>query len=121
MREKLLAEKLIDSAVLNGGETIPVGISAIPKKGYIVSVHNVYTGKSSLEHREVKKIDNDIKTYFINTYTEAVGSWIDTYNGLLYIDIVTIYNSLDVALLVTRENQELAIYDIASGQSINVK
>ena len=116
MKDKTLTEKLIDGAYLDGGITIPLKIENLPEVGYVVGNHNLYTGTIALEQSDIIKLNNVITDYVNKHYCDAVGSWVD--GDTLYIDIVSIYNNVDIALRIARELGEIAIYSLTSKKSI---
>jgi len=50
--------------------------------------------------------------------TECVGTWI--HDGKIYFDVVRIYDDKEAALNIARINDEIAIYDLSTKESINL-
>ena len=104
-------EQLINEAYLNGGTTM-CKHGEIPTEGYVVGEKTLYKGPFP-EVLNVKEIAALIKTSEGNFF----GSWKDK-DGLLYIDEVEIYHSLDVAVHVAKKRKEKAIYSLRSKEEI---
>lgn len=49
------------------------------------------------------------------------GVWVDSESGKVYLDISVNYDSLDVALQVAKEENQLAIWDVKNQKEIRVK
>ena len=120
MTEKSITQRLIDGAWKEGGITLPLKIGSIPEKGYVIGMNNLYIGTMTLENYDVKDINNKVIDYINNNYCDAIGSWYNPDTKLLYIDVVAIYNDLDISLQVARERKQLSIYSLANKKVINL-
>lgn len=108
-------KKLIKKILENGGATLNAKLEdADLTNGYMVSevgAEKVF----SLD--DVEGIEKTLKEYAEKiSINEYVGAWVD--DNKLYIDISKHYKSKKQALKVGAENKQLAIFDIASAESI---
>lgn len=100
----------------NGGFSINANGDS-PKSGFMVSVKDLY--KIDLDYIEQNEIDfaSDIASE-INGY---IGGWLDTQSDSpfnFYMDISINIQDKEKAIGVARENNQLAIYDVANGKTI---
>ena len=110
-------KKLIDEILKNGGATLTSTLqNADLKNGYMVSevgAERVF-GLDEVEAIEETLIEYSEKI----TSSQYVGAWVD--GNKLYIDISRHYKSQKQALRVGADNKQLAIFDIARGESIYI-
>lgn len=108
-------KKLIKKILENGGATLDAKLEdADLTKGYMVSEVGA---EKVFGLDDVEGIEKTLKEYAEKiTSNEYVGAWVD--DNKLYIDISKHYKSKKQALKVGAENKQLAIYDIASAESI---
>lgn len=113
-------EKIIVNGINNGGFTIDSNFKPIQEKnGFIVSMYGYE--KTYPLNGDFKALKSDILKYqaIIKKYKNIyIGLWID--NGLIYLDISKHYNSKKRAIQAGIQNDQLAIYDIKKGDSIDL-
>lgn len=108
-------KKLIKKILENGGATLNAKLeNADLNSGFMVSEVGA---ERVFKLDDVDGIEKTLKEYAKRiSSNEYVGAWID--DSKLYIDISKHYKSKKQALKVGAENKQLAIYDIASAESI---
>lgn len=108
-------KKLIKKILENGGATLNAKLeNADLNSGYMVSEVGA---ERVFRLEDVEGIEKTLKEYAKRiSSNEYVGAWVD--DNKLYIDISKHYKSKKQALKVGAENKQLAIYDIASAESI---
>lgn len=113
-------DKIIVNGINNGGFTIDGNFKPIQEKtGFMVSMYGyekIYPLNGSY-----KALESDIIKYqaIIKNYKNLyIGLWID--NGLIYLDISKHYSSKKRAIQAGIQNDQLAIYDIKKGESIDL-
>ena len=105
-----------DLAIKNGGFSLnPDGEN--PTSGFMVSCKDLY--KINLSDLTPDKLDNAIKEASkINGY---IGGWLDVNSddkNNFYLDISINVKDKDEAIELAKKNNQLAIFDIATGESI---
>lgn len=113
---KLKVSDLKELALKNGGFSLNSdGLNAT--SGFMVSCKDLY--KINLSDLTPDKLDNAIKEATeIGGY---IGGWLDTEandKDNFYLDISINVKDKDEALKIAKENHQLAIYDVATGESI---
>jgi len=123
------SRKLIDGAIKHGGctlNTLAYQANA-PKSGFVVGGASdvLVISADKLHGHEAVKARKDVRDWLASNIDEDnypafpfVGSWKD--NGGVFFDFCNIYESIDDALNLARARKEIAIYDLAAGESIFV-
>lgn len=112
---KLKVSDLKELALKNGGFSLsPDG--ATPKSGYMVSVQDILKMPLDLWLELEDQASIDAYTEIASKIDGYVGGWIDGEN--IYIDISANIQDKEKALQAAKRNDQLAIYDIATGESI---
>ena len=108
-------KKLIKKILENGGATLNAKLeNANLNSGYMVSEVGA---EKVFRLDDVEGIESTLKEYAKRiSSNEYVGAWVD--DNKLYIDISKHYKSKKQALKVGAENKQLAIFDVASAESI---
>ena len=89
---------------------------------YVVGYDNLWTGKNpSLNCQNVWSIVEEAVNGPKFILGHVFGTWLDKDTGKYYIDISTTYDSLDWALKIAKQRNELAIYDRVKGVVIPVE
>ena len=108
---------LVNKVINEGGFSINVNTGAIPGAGYMVSI------PGAEEIRNIASFNyKDVKSYIARHAEQLanpgayLGAWMD--GSEVYLDISINVQSLFTALQLARDNKQLAIYDISSGESI---
>jgi hypothetical protein len=116
MSIKLAMELYFSAKEWGGGSFWRSGDPILNKEGYVVGGF-----VPSLELRPGNVIDDveKIAEWLDNNYSVSYGSWVD--DGVYYFDAIDIYNSLDVALEVARENKQLAIWSLSNESEIRLE
>lgn len=117
-----VAQFLAVVARANGGFTYRVHDGMFPKTGFAVALAKAYerTGPGDLQDHHVA----DYYADHVRTLDAArevygnvcLGAW--HYDGQWYLDISVVCDSLAQALAWGRENNQIAVYDLATGESI---
>lgn len=112
----LNTKKIKELAIRNGGFSLNSdGIS--PTTGYMISCKDLY--KINLSELTPDKLNDAIKEATkINGY---IGGWLDTETNdkdNFYLDISINIQDKNKAIELAKQNNQLAIYDIATGESI---
>jgi len=109
--------RLVNKVIEEGGFSINVNTGAIPGAGYMVSI------PGAEEIRNIASFDyKDIKSYAARHFEQLaipgayLGAWLD--GSEVYLDISINLDNLQDALGLARNNKQLAIYDLASDESI---
>lgn len=114
-----MASNALDALRDNGGFTVDLQKAGFVTEGFAVSVNPERT----------RVVDGEVDTITLANYVrdhwdilktegKVFGGWLDTESGKTYLDVVTVFDSKEVALDLAVQHGELAIYDITSGQEI---
>ena len=117
MKGKIMNLKTI---LANGGATLTKDKKdAILHCGYMVSIPNLWTKvlTTDTDYATIEKAIDDMSKIVIPN-ASYVGVWVDTKQGLIYIDESFHYYDKGIALMLAKEKGEKAIYDIERGESI---
>ena len=113
-----LVETIYTETLENGGISIDLQ-GKRPSHGYIVARHAC---EKKVKENEFSK--QSIKDYISRYgYMIGAGQYLGTWkniDGTVYFDISVNYNSLDVALMVGKEEKQLAIWSIDSKKEIRL-
>lgn len=110
---------VLDKLANEGGFTLDLNKGDYVTEGFAVSINP--------EHTRV--IDGEVDSVSVVQYVtdkmdvlgqegKVFGGWLDTESGKTYLDVVTVFDSKELALDLAVEHGELAIYDITNGQEI---
>lgn len=112
----LNTKNIKELAIKNGGFSLNKDGNS-PATGYMISCKDLY--KLNLSDLSNDKLDNAIKEATkIGGY---IGGWLDVNSddkNNFYLDISINVKDKDEAIELAKKNGQLAIYDIASGESI---
>ena len=109
-------KELLNKIFTDGGFSVQVASGSIPSSGYMVSIQ----GCEEVYYTE--DITNDTIPGYITRKKELLlpgayfGAWLD--GSKVYLDVSINVESLEDALNLARNNSQLAIYDLGSGESI---
>jgi len=109
-------KELLDKIFTDGGFSVQVASGSIPSSGYMVSIQ----GCEEVYHTE--DVTDDTIPGYITRIKELLlpgaylGAWLD--GSKVYLDVSINVDDLQDALDLARENSQLAIYDLATGDSI---
>jgi len=110
-------KELLDKIFADGGFSVQVASGSIPSSGYMVSIQGceeVYYSEDVTDDTIPGYITRHVKQLLLpGAY---LGAWLD--GSKVYLDISINVASLEDALNLARNNSQLAIYDISSGDSI---
>lgn len=113
---KLKVSELKELALKNGGFSLNKNGDS-PATGYMISCKDLY--KINLSDLTPDKLDDAIlEASKINGF---IGGWLDTEandKDNFYLDISVNIQNKDEAIKLAKKNNQLAIYDVASGESI---
>lgn len=106
---------------VDGGFTVDLN-GVTPTTGYAVGARPDRTRRLDLRQMNERDVADEIYVYVIDNGYELrdgyyLGAWID--DGTLYLDLVQVLNDRGMALTLARSLGELAIYDLATGESIS--
>jgi hypothetical protein len=113
---KLKVSELKELAIKNGGFSLNKD-GKVPVTGYMISCKDLY--KITLSDLTPDKLDNAIlEASKINGF---IGGWLDVNSddkNNFYLDISINIKDKDEAIELAKKNNQLAIFDIATGESI---
>lgn len=107
--------------VPDGGFTVEPATGRDVTGGYAVSVH------PECERVIATPSEADLATYVIDhapTLSQPgrrFGGWHDPDTGLVHLDVSLVVESLDEALALARDNNQLAVFDLTMLASISVR
>ncbi len=125
------------ATVTGGGSTTDLRRGTSPKTGYMlvtkedasrgqqVSI-NKYWSKDK-KRKEIRKALEDFKEKNKDVLTEGgengkfMGTWFDTQNGTLWLDVSTNFTSKSAAIKAANEAGEIAIWDVKAGGEIRLR
>ena len=116
---------ILDSVVLThniyGGSTTKLSSGQV-NKGFVVSTH-----KDKEVKRKSKKIKRgQVAKYILDNLSmltkraNCLGTWYDNDSKNTYLDVCKVYKSRQYALSQGRRYRQKAIYDLSTGNTINV-
>lgn len=108
------ATQLLES-IPNGGGTVWL-YGKEYKSGYVVALSG-YEMRISIESCTAKVLQFYVEN-MVSYLAQGVGVWVD--NGFVYIDSVTHHDNKQYAIDFGKYEKQLAIYDIAAGQAIDL-
>ncbi len=110
-------KELLNKIFADGGFSVQVASGLIPSRGYMVSIQ----GCEEVYYSE-DVTDDTIPGYITRHVKQLLhpgaylGAWLDGIE--VYLDVSINVASLEDALNLARNNSQLAIYDLASDESI---
>lgn len=113
---KLKVSELKELALKNGGFSLNKD-GENPATGYMISCKDLY--KINLSDLTPDKLDNAIKE--ATEISGYIGGWLDVNSddkNNFYLDISINVKDKDEAIELAKKNNQLAIFDIATGESI---
>lgn len=98
--------------------------AALPYR-YIVALGKPHTRivhgtNASLIARALRELADTRAAWAGSHDNRALGTWLDTTDGRVYIDVVESIANRDKALQIAKERGELAIFDTVAGDEIRV-
>ena len=108
------------SETLSGGISFNPTFGTVPERGFMVSLPN--------QEQKIKLNTfciNDVRLYFLDNleFFESkdyfLGSWLHEDN--VYLDISINVETLDIALNIAKQNNQLVIYDVSNRACIMVE
>ena len=116
--ESIKNENFYSVVVSNGGITFDLFKKSEPSSGYVVA-----TGKQPETIQEKDFTVAKLATEFNSISKDAVkgdcfGAWLN--EGLWYLEKSKIIDDLDQALSIARQNNQIAIYDVANNEEIKL-
>lgn len=115
-----LSLALIYYTKLNGGCTLN-RFQDVPTDGYMVGNGEVGMVFENMEQVNQLELAHWVDKFLKTTYNGYFGGWIDPTSGKVYFDSSDRFESLKLALYWAKRRKELAIYDIANKETINIK
>lgn len=113
-------KNIISKGLKNGGFTIDKELKDINEKnGFMVSIIGF---EKTYTINDLEKLGEDIKTYQNIIATKKnyyIGLWID--QDIIYLDISKHYKDKQNAIEAGIENNQMAIWDIKKGESIDLR
>lgn len=113
---------IIEDTIKNGGGTYRAdlrGKAELPATGYIIGVASIGKVDMTQPKALTKWLSFAACNALLSGDTERfIGTWVN--DGICYIDIVQVMQSRHVAHVMCQQLGELAYYDIAAGESVNV-
>lgn len=117
-----LIEKIVINTIQNGGYSIDLKTGVDNSEtGYFVAIDNTEDTTSVYKGTLVRTF---IKAFIVKNWdildrsNKVLGLWIE--NGKMYADVSTFYGSITEALTVGRLAGQIAIYDNANNEAINL-
>lgn len=108
-------KNIIENIKENGGGTYNKDLKSInAKRGYMVSLQG-YERKCKTEE-EIKKAIKENMEIIKGLDSAYLGAWID--EGIIYIDVSILVENKEDALELGKVNNQLAVYDLKSNESI---
>jgi hypothetical protein len=117
------ADTLYKKLCETGGFTYNLFHNTSPTIGYVVSTFK------NLETRFVASSfgPDDLDKFARIAHKElclgntCIGAWHNTETDQIYLDVVEVVTSLELALRLARQNNQEAIYDLSTGKTVFVK
>lgn len=121
----LTTEQMLDDVMVHAGGTYMSNIngdlwslgSEFASTGYWVAEKGLEIATFSLSTIDMKNV---AETYWMASPLAFVGFWFNTANKTWYIDASRHFENLDAALSFGRDNNQLAIWDVAANDEILV-
>lgn len=113
------ATELCARALANGGFTFRVADAVYPAEGYAVAI----PGHERLYKQLTPGIIQDYMAEHAESFTHAghcLGAWFNPESGTWYLDVSIVFPYYSQALAEGRRNQQIAVYDLGLGASIEV-
>jgi hypothetical protein len=103
----------------NGGFTLDTRRVEWVTKGFAVYVNpeRTRTVKGEIDVLTLATYAADNRD-LLSSAPKVFGAWLDTETGVTYLDVVTVFDSKELALDLAVQHGELAIFDLANGQEI---
>lgn len=103
----------------SGGGTYEYGtlLPFRPKDGYAIGIGGAAV-KADISDESLALLLRGVAGEYITAY---VGTWIDPWSGVLYIDAVEYTRDIERAYELARANGQLAFYGFAEAQSFEVQ
>ena len=98
-----------------GGFTLNLINGKAPTTGYVVAVSK---DSEHVMDPERTDVNMEIDDYIMTWQPEWIGGWM--YQGRAYIDAVEVFDGLDAAIDAARERDQLAIFDVETGEVIDL-
>lgn len=120
------AEALAERAKEQGGDTFDPRSGDHPAKGYAVSVYKgreqTIDGKDKIDGQHIRDFVEKNKDLLDDPATKShVGSWYNPEDDKWYLDVSRVEPKLSDAAKLASDHQQLAIYDLKRGESINAQ
>jgi len=118
---KKIGQTAFTNTIKSGGTTISV-FGKVPKKGYALSIYKGRELKVPAKQITSKHFKDYIKSNkdVLSQKDHFVGSWHNTDDGYVYLDVSVVKNNLDDAMKLARENKQLAVFDLGNLKEIKV-
>lgn len=112
-----LATKLWALAKLNGGFTYRVADGAHPTEGFAVAIPGHERQLRNFTPEAIALYMQERRNVF-DSAGHCLGCWF--HNGLWYLDVSIVLPTYRQALAEGRRNMQIAIYDLAKGEALDV-
>ncbi len=108
----------VEKAVKGGGFTFHDAVGDAPSSGYMVSVAKSTEQKVPVSELDSRRVADymAIHQQELKDPSNFLGAWVN--RGMVYLDVSRHVDDRDEALRLAKEHQQLAIYDLGSGQEI---
>ena len=123
MNDRPFYDKLENELFLNGGFTYDPHFGLLTDspesrehfKRYIVGIRKLATLTCDITDRHLRDWINEA-----NRESLYLGAWLDESTGIRHWDFVLDFEHIDIARIAAKNNNELAIYDSHTGESLPV-
>lgn len=68
----------------------------------------------------IEEFTTEVLKEYKETVDKPIGTWYNTENGMIYLDVSIPFEDKKEALQFASDNQQLAIYDIKNDKTINL-
>jgi hypothetical protein len=114
-----IATALCARALANGGFTFRIADATYPTEGYAVALPGHEQQLRELTPGAIA----DYMTQHAAAFDSAghcLGAWFNAEAGLWYLDISIVVPTYRAAIALGRQHMQIAVYDLALGQSLDV-
>lgn len=118
------AQRIACDTLGNGGCTVNVFTGISPSVGYAVSIYPECERR--IESHDAAILSEAIAAYIVEfsdilrSAVNCLGTWDNPEDCLIYLDISAVYQSLEDAIRIGRENSQIAIFDLSTFETIEL-
>jgi hypothetical protein len=105
-----------------GGFTVNTETCEFPTTGYALSIDPEHTETLNDAYPTVGDLLGYVFDHeeILSREGKFFGGWVDTEDGTLYLDVVTLVEDKDTAISWAKRHKELAVFDLSAGTEIRV-